>query len=177
MVWDRSKNCFMPPLSIQPWKPMLWRTLVTMPWRTLAMMKPMTRMRMAPMSAGSAPRWRRARPIVIALLLAFLLPYLWLLAFFTTVDCGRLLPTRPPRHHRSWDHGGDAGGRQDGAQALLRDLVLDVARHLGQRDAEGSIKLAPTMAPIASTITATSGRAPARMPCLKPRAAGEASAT
>ena len=71
LVCDLSKNCFMPPLSIQPWKPMLWRTLVTMPWRTLAMMKPTTRMRMAPMRAGKAPRWRRARPIVIALLLAF----------------------------------------------------------------------------------------------------------
>jgi hypothetical protein len=56
LVWDLSKNCFMPPLSIQPSKPMLWRTLVTMPCRTLAMMKPTTRMMMAPMSAGSAPR-------------------------------------------------------------------------------------------------------------------------
>src|SRR3712207_1671620 len=56
LVWERSKNCFMPPCSIHPSKPMLPSTLVTMPCRTLAMMKPMTRMMMAPMSAGSAPR-------------------------------------------------------------------------------------------------------------------------
>src|ERR671916_994396 len=136
LVWDRSKNCFMPPLSIQPWKPMLWRTLVTMPCRTLAMMKPTTRMMMAPMSAGSAPRMAPSpsdRDCVTACM-----PFsfsLILFAFWLRPAASRLRAPKAAQgaSDQGYQQRGDAGGRQDGAQAL-RDLVLDVARHPGQRD-------------------------------------------
>src|SRR5918998_236306 len=136
LVCDLSKNCFMPPLFIQPWKPMLWSTLVTMPCRTLAMMKPTTRMMMAPMSAGSAPRMAPSPSdsdcVIACMPFSFSLIHF---AFWLRPGASRLRAPKAAQgaSDQRDQQRGDAGGRQDGAQTL-RDLVLDVARHLGQRD-------------------------------------------
>src|SRR5215210_3626877 len=140
LVWDLSKNCFMPPFSIQPSKPMLWRTLVRMPCKTLAMMKPMRRMMMAPMSAGKAPRMAPSPSdsdcVTACICLHLLLLISSLLAvLLRPVTAGFRSPKAAQSTADQWDQQrGDAGDRQDGAQALLRDLVLDVTRQLGQRD-------------------------------------------
>src|SRR5215217_197532 len=133
----------MPPLSIQPWKPMPSRTFVVMPCRTLAIMKPMTRMMMAPMRAGKAPKIAPSPSDSDCVTACILAPSLWfacvpvrVLLWSILAGLGSLHSAQSASYERREQHEDAAHDGRD-TQAVRdagRDSLREARRHRARED-------------------------------------------